>query len=224
MITPRKQLCCDLIDYLKKRQPHAVDLSQEDYWVSGAITTTQGAGNPSGSKVAISPAAKLRIVQSFEVLVVGLREEPIHGQTTFDQLCLEVISQVERGANPYYETTLFSFGRAQKFVTISLKYCYAWWFCHGKNAPKYGDLSWVKRWAPYFHVPVDSFTLQHLKKTPYEHVALTGTTVISWKWHFSKSRYCRVQDAIRLLTIKGHDDPIHYEMDQIWKRPHLSMN
>jgi hypothetical protein len=222
MTTPRKELCCDFIDYLKKRMPHTVDLCEARDWESGAITTTQGAGNPSGSIIAIDDVAKSRVVDSFEGLVVALRDELIAGQTTFDQVCFETIAQVERRANSGTATTLFTFGRAQKFVSISLKYCYVWWFCFGKDSPKYGDMSWVGRWAPFFHVPVDNFTLKHFRGTPYEHIALTGSMVISWKWHLTRSRYCRVQDAVRHLARGSWDDSMHYEMDRIWVRPKAS--
>lgn len=219
MPTPRQHLACDFLAYLQGRAKARVDLTQKEDWIDGAVTTTKGAGNPTGSVVNLCEDAKAQLVRGCEDLITALRHEPIVGQTTFDQVLFETISRVERGANPHVDTTLFTFGRSQKFVTISLKYCYVWWFCKKQASPCYGDLDWVDKWAPHFHVPVDNFTLKHLSETPHGHIAVSGNTVISWKWHLTRSRYCRIQDAIRNLVKSGdYDDPIHYEMDRIWTR------
>jgi hypothetical protein len=214
----QQELSCNFIQYLSDRTRAAVDLENAEDWLAGALTASAGAGNPAGASLKLSNKAVARVDAAIRLLVESLKDQPVSGQTTFDQVFFEAVQQVERAANPDYETALFTFGRAQKVVNIVLKYCYAWWFCEELSSPRYGDLSWVERWAPYFHIPVDRITLKHLRGIEqYKHLTISGTMLISWKWHLSMSRYCAIQDAVRHLARKsGYMDGLHYEMDQIW--------
>lgn len=218
----RKYLSCEFIEYLKNRAWSSVDLNRKADWYSGAFTAAGGAGNPSGSRIALTNIAKRRMTSIFTSFIQALADEPVSGPSTFDQLIFEAIKAVERSANPQTSNCLFTFGRSQKFVTLSLKYCYVWWFCKRTDSPQYGDLSWVERWAPYLHVPVDKYTLGHLGKVPaYNQAAYSGRYLISWKWHLGNSRYCRIQDAIKQLSSgpgSPYCDPMHYEMKEIWTR------
>lgn len=210
---------CQFINHIQNRKTAPVDLNLSDNWLKGAIKASSGAGNPAGAILAISNQSRINLDKCIEALISSLADEAVAGQTSFDQIFFETVHQVERRANSRMDTTLFTFGRAQKVVNITLKYCYTWWFCKRSESPKYGDLSWVDQWAPYFHVPVDRYTLDHIKTTQFNHLSTTGNTLISCKWNLSEIRYCRIQDAIRKLALdKGNLNPLCYEMLRVWNK------
>lgn len=221
MPQPVSPPACQFIDYLQNRKVARVDLREKADWFEGAFHTTMGAGNPANSQITIENAAtKKLILRSIYEMILSLAGENITGQTTFDQIIFNSIEHIERAANQHNESTLFTFGRAQKLINISLKYIYAWWSCRGLPSPLYGDVSWIEKWAPYLHVPIDRYTLEHLVSHGYKSLVFSGGYFISWKWHMGKPRYCRMQDAIRLLSAKSEMKiPLEYEMKYIWTPP-----
>ena len=207
------------IEFLRavtRRRPVNLDIPED--WASGAHTAAAGAGNPSGSQVGLSERGTANLVSIFRDLVSSLSDELVAGQSGFDRAFFDALSQCLRRANPLEDTTLYSFGRAQKFLTISLKYCYAWRLIGKTESPLYGNIEWVDRWAPFLHVPVDQITLDHIRTFDvYRHIALIGPSAnLSWKWYLTEPRYCRVQDAIRALSAAKQMNPMDYEMENIW--------
>jgi hypothetical protein len=198
------------------RGAQAINLKNEDAWWRGAHTVAAGPGNPAGAQIALSDVAKQTLQGIFKDFVASLREEPVAGQSSFDRIFFDSLSLCLRRANQSHDLTLFSFGRAQKFLTILLKYCYAWRLS-GNIVSPVGDISCVDRWGDYFHIPIDSYTLKHIQQfAEYEHLVLVGGSLLSWKWQLTEPRYCRIQDAIRSLASRSGLNPLCYEMTYIW--------
>ena len=141
------------------------------------------------------------------------------GQSGFDYLFREVIHQIEVAVHVNSPDTSFSFGRAQKILNIIIKYCYVWLLCKQSDSPRFGDISWINKWKPYFHVPVDRETIKHLKTKGELYQALPcfqNGNLISWKWKMTEHCYLVIQDAVRELAFAAGFDPICYEMKYIW--------
>jgi hypothetical protein len=210
-----KDLACRFIEKLRSRSHAGVDLSKVTGWFDGAYTASAGQKNPPGSILRISPQAKIQIETIVTTLFVKLAHETNCGQSRFDYLFREAIHQIEATVATNSPATTFSFGRAQKVLNIIVKYCYVWWLCKKTFSPMFGDVSWIEKWKPYLHVPVDRKTMEHLSQT-HRDLVYSGNSLISWKWRMTEYCYFGIQDAIRVLAYAANLDPICYEMKYIW--------
>lgn len=221
------ELANSFINFLAGRPTAGVNFGNAEGWARGAEKTILGAGNPPGSRIALTTLARSEMIDVVKGLVRALKTEDVSGQSTFDHLFFAAVAQIEQVANIERDTTLFTFGRAQKLISILLKYCYAWRVAGRGPSPLFGELEWVDRWALYLHVPVDRQTILHLNEPENEqfnHLVVSGEMVISWKWHLGRPRYCRIQDAVRSLALHEHQNALHYEMDKIWTQPNIHDN
>ena len=212
-------LTCQFLEKLASRKNSRVDLSRKVDWMEGAFTASAGQGNPEGSVLTISPSAKACIDNCVTQFFMALANEAFCGQSRFDWLFLSAVKGLQDSVAEHSSRTSFTFGRAQKILTIVLKYCYAWWLCKRRDSPKFGDVSWVDKWRPFLHIPVDGDTIGHLYRI-LEFRDLVGVQgeagYLSWKWKMTEYSYLGIQDAIRKLSIADGLDPMCYEMKYIW--------
>jgi hypothetical protein len=212
-------LACQFIEKLKNRKSARVDLSNENDWFEGAFTASAGAGNPKGAVLGLDSKAKHGIETIVANFLGALAKEGFCGQSRFEWLFARAVHQIENAVFTHSPGTSFSFGRAQKILNILAKYCYVWWLCKRSESSKLGDLSWVDKWRPYLHVPVDRETMKYLSKHKcYRDLVheLGKSALVSWKWKMDEYSYLGIQDAVRKLAYGAKLDPICYEMKYIW--------
>jgi hypothetical protein len=211
-------LACRFIEKLMLRE-RAVDLTDENDWLNGAFVASAGRENQEGAVLGINAQTRQKIEIIITDFLWRLSVEVVCGQSGFEWLFARGAHQIEDAVSIHSPETWFSFGRAQKVLNIVIKYCYAWWLCKRINSPKFGDLSWIDKWAPYLHVPVDRETIKHLNRDSTYRILVHergNSTLISWTRRMDKFRYLRIQDAIRRLAQSQNVDPICYEMKYIW--------
>jgi hypothetical protein len=203
------------LSYIQSANGIAAPLQPSD-WLRLAIRSSAGAGNPRGSILTLSLAAITEIETLIGELSEKLESEPAQTQANFDRHFLDGIGEVIRVVASLSPGTAFSFGRAQKILTIYLKYAYA---CSRlkSEAP-----AMVTGWRRFFHIPVDRQTLLYFYRQPAHRslALLSNGRLVSWKWGLDEARYMKIQSAARSLVSKMKlSDPLHFEMARIWTQP-----
>jgi hypothetical protein len=210
-------LACRFISYLKTRKKAKVNLELENDWLEGALVASAGAGNPKKTVLAFQLVAKNHIKIIVNDFFLKLSREVYCGQSRFDFLFKKTVSDLETVIKRNSPLTSISFGRVQKILNIIIKYCYVWWLCKESQSPCFEDISWVEKWLPYLHVPVDRGTMKHLHRIGgYKSLVCIRGALISWKWKMDEYCYFGVQDSIRKLAKSKNLDPICYEMEYIF--------
>ena len=164
----------------------------------------------------LSRAATTEIERVIRELFEKLESEPLRSQANFDRHFLDAIGEVIRVVASLSPGSAFSFGRAQKILTIYLKYAYT-----GSRVNSEAP-AMVTGWLRFFHIPVDRQTLLFFYRQPAHRslALLSNGRLVSWKWGLDRARYLEVQKAARDLAAGMKcEDPLHFEMAKIWTQP-----
>lgn len=214
-MNPPANLSQSFLSYIQAANRISAPLRPND-WLRLAIRSSAGAGNPKGSRLTLSAAANTQIEAVIRELFGKLESELVQSQPSFDRQFLAAIGEVIRLVASLSPETAFSFGRAQKLLTIYLKYAYA------KSRVDSEAPATVLAWRRFFHLPVDRQTLlyfyrQSAHRSP---AVLPNGRLLSWKWGLDEARYMKIQKAARDLTAgMKYEDPMHFEMANIWTQP-----
>lgn len=214
MNTPAN-LSRSFLSYIQAANRISAPLHPKD-WLRLTIRSSGGAGNPKGSRLTLSAAANTQIEAVIRELFGKLESEPLPSQANFDRYFLSSIQEVIRVVGSVTPQSAFSFGRAQKILTIYLKYAYA------DSRVTSEASATVLDWRGFFHIPVDRQTLRFLSRQPSHRslALLSKGRLLSWKWGLDEVRYMKIQVAARSLAVgMMFEDPLHFEMAKIWTQP-----
>lgn len=147
-------------------------------WLWLAIRSSAGAENPKGSILRPSRAATTEIERVIRELFEKLESEPLRSQANFDRHFLDAIGEVIRVVASLSPGSAFSFGRAQKILTIYLNYAST-----GSRVNSEAPAT-VTGWRRFFHIPVDRQTLLYFYRQPAHRsfAVLSNGRLVSWKW------------------------------------------
>lgn len=201
--------------YIQAANRISAPLQAKD-WLRLAIRSSAGAGNPKGSILALSPAGVAGIEKVIGKLFEQLEREQAQTQAIFDRHFLDAVGEVIQLIGVNSPETAFSFGRAQKILTVYLKYAYAesWIRPEGQRL--------VQDWRRFFHVPVDRQTFLFFFRQPAHRTVslLPNGRLVSWKWSLDEMRYTKIQRAARVFASgSSYKDSLHFEMARIWTQP-----
>jgi len=114
----------------------------------------------------------------------------------------------------YDPTAFWSYGRAQKYINILLKYACAAFYCVHSNFTNYAsDNPGLGATTQWLHAPVDSITLKHASRLA---AGSSKWRNLAWSKALTAEHYYSVQKAIGTVSETHGISPIHYEMVYIW--------
>lgn len=188
--------------------------------------TQQGAYNtqiPEDKKEA-SKAAKEKGIE----ILASKTNDLLTAKWDFDQWHKDICNALEHNYEELLSTYLFSYGNAQKWVNMTLKYVYTLYWLYHAFSPKcefcvkYGAL--IDNYAHCFHIPVDSFMIEALWREKEIALPLKGKAsrskeyknpseyVKPWsKW--SEQEYKDFQKSVRdhAETVLGKKNQLEWE-------------
>lgn len=218
----RRERCQDFIDYLDQHPNQIFRIGDPGTWLPNAVKASGGQGNEPGEVITINPQAdtylKLYILAGISRLAMKITVS----QSYFDAVFFELAHDIERAVHQHSPETSFTFGRAQKIVTVYFKILYAlFWGEYCVTVKIDETLTWLGRWSGCLHIPVDRQTLQFFqKRRPYHSYTNIEGNIYSWKKTLGKVQYCGIQEQARRLAAEyGFLDPVHLEMTEIWTQP-----
>ncbi len=203
------------LSYIQAAHGISAPLQPED-WLRLAMRSSGGAGNPKGSILRFSRAATTKIEDVVGELLQRIDSAPARIQANFDWHFLDAVGELIRSVALLSPGTAFSFGRAQKILTIYLKYAYA------ESRVDSEAPATVLAWRRFFHIPMDRQTLLFFYRQPTHRplTLLSKGRLVSWKWGLDEARYLEVQKSARDLSVGMKcEDPLHFEMAEIWTQP-----
>lgn len=111
-------------------------------------------------------------------------------------------------------TAFWSYGRAQKYINILLKYACAAYHCGHSHFTIYAlSNPGLGATTPWLHAPVDRITLKHASRL----AAGSGEwRYLAWSKALTGEQYNSVQNALGTVSATHCISPIHYEMVYIW--------
>ncbi len=158
--------------------------------------TQQGAYNtliPKGDKGGLSENAKEKGYDKLKGAIQELLEKDWEFEKWHEDICKKLCGEVYREVCYAYGKDTFSYGNAQKWVNMSLKYLCILYQIYKKYYPacgfckNYGKK--IEKYEEDFHVPVDSYIINKGKEYGI-------AQDISWsKWE--KEDYTPFQDSLR---------------------------
>jgi len=119
--------------------------------------------------------------------------------------CAALIAHYERELDAH-STVRMSYGQAQKWINMTLKYC---WFFGSE------DLQWLHPWLPFAHVAVDEVILIAAVK---EHVVAKRPCDKWSTWQNEKNEYQDFQAKLRAVATQQNKWPL--ELEAAWWEKH----
>jgi hypothetical protein len=108
----------------------------------------------------------------------------------------------------------WSYGRAQKFINILLKYaCAAFHSGLPHFASYHTGNPGIGAITSWLHAPVDSYTLKHAARLPRGN---SGWRYVAWSKALTPSHYSALQAVLAAASVAKGISPIHYEMVYVW--------
>ena len=221
----RRSLCQAFIEYLRENPQGTLRLDLPETWLPNAIRASGGAGNPTGAVIAIDAPAVEPVRCAILAGIDRLASEATVSQDLFDLIFFGTLEAVVREVGSGSPATNFTFGRAQKLITIYLKILYVAFWGEYRDTDEAGrPPARLGRWSGCLHIPVDRQTITFFDTDqPNRHLTRIGPKLRSWKWDLDRVTYLAFQALARKQAAAGHYlDPMHFEMDCIWTQPTAS--
>lgn len=218
----RRERCQDFIDCLNEHSKHSFRMDDPGTWIHGAMNVSGGQSHDSGEKLKINEQACAYLKSCIMAAISRLALKATVSQAYFDSVFFDLSHDVERAVHQHGPESGFTFGHAQKIITIYLKTLYAiFWSEHRVTCENDETIAWLGRWSGCLHIPVDDQSLKYFDENhlnrPFTRI---GGKILSWKKHLGKIQYNGLQEQARNLAADGGFlDPLHFEMTKIWPQP-----
>jgi len=174
-------------------------------WQRGAYTTTLARNTGEG----LSSATLVAIGKH-----VAAWRPPHTSKVDFDLWHAGEITALGTLVKKHDPTAFWSYGRAQKYINILLKYACAAFHCGHSHFTTYASSNpGLGTITPLLHAPVDSRTLKHAARLP---AGSSKWNSLSWSKALTADDYAYVQNALVKASATHRISPIHYEMVYIW--------
>lgn len=138
-----------------------------------------------------------------------------HGsQEAFDLWHSGEINALGKLAAAQSPQSFWSYGRAQKYVNILLKYACAAFHSEQSHLATYKTTNpGLGTITPWLHAPVDSITLKHASRLPGGNKTWR---YLAWSKALTPADYTSIQSTLVAASGALGISPIHYEMIYIW--------
>ena len=194
------------------RGSRAVDLSTggppglaNREWINGAYLTTLARNHGEGLSAATLSAIQTRAA-AWPLAHAS--------KAAFDHWHSGEITALSHLVAHHDPTAFWSYGRAQKFINILLKYaCTSFHSGLPHFATYHARNPGIGAMTPWLHAPVDSYTLKHAASLPG---GTSGWRYLAWSKMLMPRHYSSIQAALVAASATKGISPIHYEMVFVW--------
>jgi hypothetical protein len=215
---------CAFIHYINRpnRGGKRVDLLHENWdgslvdekWINGALQTTALRKRPKSipkqkGRLGYSKGKSLAVNHAKKFLDDLKSSAPDHYSSILLKHC-ESLKEAMESLGLFW-----TFGRSQKFFNILTKY----WFVVANAYPdrlESRDLALVKKLSDSLHAPIDSITLNHIRrfKDPAEYLNIEN---VYWGWNMDLKEYLVIQKFLDSLAKEKNMPKIAYELIEVWQ-------
>lgn len=185
----------------------------DEKWINGALQTTALRKRPNGipqqkGDLGYSQGKSLAMKHAKKFLDELKSTKPDNYSTILLGNCESLKKAMESLG------LFWTFGRSQKFFNILTKY----WFVVSNAYPdrlESQDLALVKKLSGFLDAPVDSITLNHLKKLKNRPANIKIENVY-WGWNMGQKEYLEIQKCLETRAREEGIPKIAYELIAVW--------